>query len=105
MRSDPPAPSAPVLDASDLPSRRAALEQFSLGSFGSRYGLVVAWVGVAAVFSLSMPEAFLSAANLQNVFGSQGMLLLAIGLLLPLSALTEHRIVEQCLRNDHVAVG
>lgn len=54
---------------------------------GAKYGLILAWLVVIAVFSALRPEIFFTAANFQTMLGSQAVLLiLTLGLLLPLTA-------------------
>ena len=54
---------------------------------GERFALIGAWVVVAVVFSLVLPNTFATTANLQNIFGSQAVLvLLGLALVLPLTA-------------------
>jgi len=58
-----------------------------IGRLSQRYALIVAWGAVALTFSLLRPETFATAANFQNIFGSQAvLLLLALALILPLTA-------------------
>jgi len=74
--SDPEEPSAAGAD-------RARVD---LGVLGSRFGLLFAWAAVIATFSLLEPDIFFTAANFENIFGSQATLLvLTIGLLFPLT--------------------
>ena len=63
------------------PSARAAAD------WAHRYALIVVWVAVAIVFALLRPETFPTADNVQNIFGSQAvLLLLAFAIVLPLTA-------------------
>jgi ribose transport system permease protein len=51
-----------------------------------RYALVGAWVAVIVVFSMLKPDTFATTANVQNILGSQAVLLVVtLGLLLPLT--------------------
>jgi len=51
-----------------------------------RYALVGAWIAVIVVFSLLKPDTFATTANVQNILGSQAVLLVVtLGLLLPLT--------------------
>lgn len=43
---------------------------------GERYGILVAWAIVIAVFSMVAPRTFPTAANFQTIFGSQSVLLM-----------------------------
>lgn len=53
---------------------------------GQRYALVGAWIVVAVLFALLEPDTFPTSGNLQNILGSQAVLLvLALGLILPLT--------------------
>ncbi len=66
----------------ETPRRRV-----TIGPFLEKYALVIALVAVVAVFSLLRPEVYPTASNLQNVLGSQAVLLiLALGLIVPLTA-------------------
>ena len=52
----------------------------------SRYGLLVTWILLIAVFSLARPDIFLSRANFANIFGSQATLvMLTIGMIIPMT--------------------
>jgi ribose transport system permease protein len=52
-----------------------------------RFGLVVAWVIVIAIFGILEPRTFLTQANFATIFGSQAVLLvLTLGALIPLTA-------------------
>ena len=52
-----------------------------------RYALLIAWLVVIIAFSITLPATFFTVGNLQNVLGSQAVLLiLALGLLFPLTA-------------------
>jgi len=52
-----------------------------------RYGVVFAWIAIIIVFSLLRPDTFFAFATVQTLAGSQAVLLIiAIGLLIPLSA-------------------
>jgi ribose transport system permease protein len=52
-----------------------------------RYGVVFVWIGVIIVFSLLRPDTFFTFATVQTLAGSQAVLLIiAVGLLVPLSA-------------------
>nr|WP_296776179.1 ABC transporter permease [Rhodococcus sp. (in: high G+C Gram-positive bacteria)] len=58
-----------------------------LGGLVERYALVGALVGVVVLFSLLRPLTYPTPGNLQNVLGSQAVLLiLAVGLIVPLTA-------------------
>ncbi|GGF10284.1 ABC transporter permease [Subtercola lobariae] len=59
----------------------------TLGGWSERYGLIVIWALLIAVFSVIEGPIFLSVANWQSILGSQSvLLLLAIGLLVPMTA-------------------
>ncbi len=52
-----------------------------------RYALLVAWIGLLVIFSILMPQTFMSTANFTNMLGSQSVLLIvALALLAPLRA-------------------
>lgn len=54
---------------------------------GERFGLVVAWLAVIALFGAIRPEVFLSWATFSTIFGSQAVLVVvALGLIIPLTA-------------------
>ncbi|MGV9745157.1 ABC transporter permease [Rhodococcus zopfii] len=64
------------------PKRRPAL-----GPLFEKYALVLALVAVVVFFSVLRPEIYPTANNLQNILGSQAVLLiLALGLIVPLTA-------------------
>jgi len=59
----------------------------SFGPLFEKYALVLALVAVVVVFSALRPETYPTANNLQNILGSQAVLLvLALGLIVPLTA-------------------
>ncbi len=59
----------------------------SLGLLFEKYALVLALLAVIVVFSALRPETYPTANNLQNILGSQAVLLvLALGLIVPLTA-------------------
>jgi ribose transport system permease protein len=52
-----------------------------------RYGLLVVWLIVIAVFGIAQPTTFLSWANFSTIFGSQAVLVvMTLGLIVPLTA-------------------
>ena len=52
-----------------------------------RYGVVFVWIAVIIVFSLLRPDTFFTFATVQTLAGSQAVLLIiAVGLLIPLTA-------------------
>jgi len=77
----PPGPGTPAKRG------RPAVPARSFWLHTERYALLIAWLAVIVVFSLALPNAFFTLGNLQNVLGSQAVLLiLALGLLFPLTA-------------------
>jgi ribose transport system permease protein len=79
---DEATPASEVTPAPRL--RQGPRERRKLPSAES-YALVLAWVLVAAVFSVLRPDTFATVSNAQTIFGSQSVLVvLALGLLLPL---------------------
>jgi ribose transport system permease protein len=58
-----------------------------VATIGSRWGLVLVWAAMIAFFSVVGPSYFLSTTNFATIFSSQVVLLvLALGLLIPLTA-------------------
>ncbi len=54
---------------------------------GERYGLLIAWLVVIALFGVARPDTFLSWANFSTIFGSQAVLVVVtLGLIIPLTA-------------------
>jgi len=52
-----------------------------------RYGLVIAWAAIIAMFGVLQPSGFLNWVNFSSMFGSQAVLVvLTLGLLVPLTA-------------------
>jgi len=52
-----------------------------------RYGLLIAWLVVIAMFGAARPDTFLSWANFSTIFGSQAVLVVVtLGLIIPLTA-------------------
>ncbi|MBS9373054.1 ABC transporter permease [Rhodococcus sp. B50] len=71
----------PTTESDSARSRR------SFGPLFEKYALVLALVAVVVVFSALRPETYPTTNNLQNVLGSQAVLLvLALGLIVPLTA-------------------
>lgn len=67
-----------------MAARRRALD---LQVLGPRYGLIVVWIAVAAIFSALLPSTFMTMSNLQTIFGTQTVILvLALGLCVALSS-------------------
>ncbi len=63
------------------------LGDLSPSGLANRFGLILAWVIVIAVFSALRPDTFFSTANFEIIFGSQVVLLvLTLGLLVSLLA-------------------
>jgi ribose transport system permease protein len=57
------------------------------GDLLQRFGLVIAWLVVIAVFGALKPDVFLTQANFSTIFGSQAVIvILTLGLLIPLTA-------------------
>ncbi|NQX11594.1 ABC transporter permease [Microbacteriaceae bacterium VKM Ac-2855] len=75
-----------TLESPATAAPRLARPRFSWGHT-ERYALLGAWVVIVAVFSILLPQTYFTVGNLQNVFGSQSVLLiLALGFLFPLTA-------------------
>jgi len=73
--------------ASPSPSQGHRRPRQTIADLGNRYGLVVTWGVLIAIFGAASPTIFLSLPNLQTILSSQAILLvLAIGLLFPLMA-------------------
>ncbi|MDC3728521.1 MULTISPECIES: ABC transporter permease [unclassified Rhodococcus (in: high G+C Gram-positive bacteria)] len=69
------------------PEADSARPRRSLGPMFEKYALVLALIAVVVVFSALRPETYPTANNLQNILGSQAVLLvLALGLIVPLTA-------------------
>lgn len=65
---------------------RLSRPRFSWGHT-ERFALLGAWLVIIVVFSALLPQTYFTLGNLQNVFGSQSVLLiLALGFLFPLTA-------------------
>ncbi|HLH68143.1 MAG TPA: ABC transporter permease [Candidatus Dormibacteraeota bacterium] len=59
----------------------------SLAALSERFGLLIAWALVTAIFGVLEPRTFLTQANFSTILGSQAVLVvLALGLLPPLTA-------------------
>ena len=72
--------------AATPPTAKRRSRSIAISEFGTRYGVVIAWLLVIGVFSLLRPETFATWANFQTIFGSQSVLLiLTLGLVLALS--------------------
>jgi ribose transport system permease protein len=65
--------------------KRAGTSRFILQA--ERYGLIVAWLALIAVFSILKPETFFTWPNLSTILGSQAVLVVVtLGLMIPLTA-------------------
>lgn len=59
----------------------------SLVDLGHRYALIFVWLVVIILFGALRPSTFLTLANLQNILGSQAVLVvLTLGLIIPMTA-------------------
>jgi len=64
-----------------------ALAGRTASAIAQRFGLVVAWAIVAAIFGALRPDTFLSVANLSTILGSQAVIaVLTLGVLVPMMA-------------------
>ena len=64
-----------------------AQERSALVVNAERYGLIVAWLALIAIFGVLNPETFLTWNNLATILGSQSVLvILTLGLMIPLTA-------------------
>lgn len=78
---------APAGGPSGSPPHQQGQLAERLADVGARYGILVVWGLVIALFGALRPETFLTTANFQTIFGSQAVLLiLAIGLIISLTA-------------------
>lgn len=58
-----------------------------LSDLANRFGLLLAWAAVIAVFGAIVPETFLTTTNFQTIFGSQSVLIVVtLGLIIALTA-------------------
>ncbi|MFW0786355.1 ABC transporter permease [Gordonia sp. CPCC 206044] len=74
-------------DIPTAPEEPRARHRFAAGAVFEKYALVLALIAVVVVFSMLRPDIYPTAGNLQNVLGSQAVLLiLALGLIVPLTA-------------------
>ena len=59
----------------------------SIGDLGNRFGVLIVWALVVAIFSILRPSTYPTTANFQTIFGSQGILMvLTLGIILSLTA-------------------
>jgi ribose transport system permease protein len=69
----------------DAPAR--GRDSRGLVDFLERFGLIIAWVALIVVFSVTAPATFFSWSNFSTIFGSQAVLVVvALGLIIPLTA-------------------
>jgi ribose transport system permease protein len=69
--------------AESAPRPRRAL---TVGTLANRYGLVIAWLVVIAVFSITLPDTFFQLSNFQTILGSQAVLLvITLGVIVSLT--------------------
>jgi len=81
MTADSTGPDTRSEITSGRPRRRRLVD------YAERYGLVIAWLMVIALFGAILPTTFLSWANFSTIFGSQAVLVVvALGLIIPLTA-------------------
>src|SRR5262245_64016040 len=63
---------------------RAHLDRLDLVDLSRRYGIIVVWLAVIAVFSVLRPDTFFTFGNFRTIAGSQAVLVvLTLGLLVP----------------------
>ncbi|MEQ8296319.1 MAG: ABC transporter permease [Nitratireductor sp.] len=63
------------------------MRQSSVGYQVERFGLVLVWLAVIAIFGAMRPETFLSWSNFSSIFGSEAVLVIVtLGLIIPLTA-------------------
>src|SRR5215831_15920628 len=63
---------------------RSHLDRLDLVDLSRRYGIIVVWLAVIAVFSVLRPDTLLNFGNFQTIAGSQAVLVvLTMGLLVP----------------------
>ena len=75
-----------VTDTAQIPSVTSPTRR-QMWLHTEKYALLIAWVVVIIGFSIALPSTYATVGNLQNVLGSQAVLLiLALGLLFPLTA-------------------
>lgn len=61
--------------------------RISAGEIAHRYALVFVWLVVIVLFGILRPSTFLTLANLQNILGSQAVIVvLTLGLIIPMTA-------------------
>jgi len=82
VTTEPAAPEAPKPQAE--PERSA--RRLQMRSLVDRFGILLAWLIVAIVFSVLEPSSFFTEASFSTIFGSQAVLLiLSLALLIPLT--------------------
>lgn len=82
VTTEPAAQASPQPPAEPVGKER----RFQLRSFLDRFGILIAWLLVAIVFSILEPSSFFTTASVSTIFGSQAVLLiLALALLIPLT--------------------
>jgi ribose transport system permease protein len=75
---------APTKDGRE--SARVSRERRSAGTWLNRYALVLIWIALAIVLSISSPDRFLQPITFSTIFGTQSVLVvLTLALILPLS--------------------
>jgi ribose transport system permease protein len=85
---EPPAKTTGTAPRHDRPGSvgtvRDRFDRLDVVDLSRRYGIIVVWLGVIAVFSVLRPDTFFTFGNLQTIAGSQAVLVvLTIGLLVP----------------------
>ena len=63
------------------------MRRSSLGYQLERFGLVLVWLAVIALFGAMRPDSFLTWSNFSSIFGSEAVLVIVtLGLVIPLTA-------------------
>jgi ribose transport system permease protein len=72
--------------ATEQAARPGWISRFDWVDFSRRYGIIIVWLAVIAVFSVLRPTTFFTFANFQQIAGSQAVLvIISLGLIVPLS--------------------
>lgn len=75
---------APASGSTPATSRGA--HRHRVGELSERFGLVIAWLVVIAVFGILRPDTFLTTGNFSTILGSQAVLVvLTLGLIIPMT--------------------
>ncbi|MEQ1950135.1 ABC transporter permease [Mesorhizobium sp. CN2-181] len=95
-----------VIQASNPLNIPVGMQNFSLGNFVERFGLIGVWLLIIVAFSIALPGIFLSWTNFSILFATQSPgAILALALIIPLAAGDYDLSVGATLTMSAVTIG